>query len=808
MDNALLIDSWTSPAATNSVLTGTINLVKPADLTSFYYSIHFEYAKLSTGCHAFSLQWNLAAPYGPLVPRDFYALQVNCRSSEFSIFLPETFPTCMTKSAVSIVSSQLPANSEIRLSINPKDALDVERFFDDWTKFNFFSAKLSIFHKNPRQLLLSSTTGSVAMLSAVVSQAGQYQVVLGTQSQHFSVATLFSDLKCSEIVSEISFSSLSKFSETSRNRLAQFAYSCVIWRTIFRSRYAGLHTVILRNLSRCSAVRMTANDQIMSWNGSSSFSAALELKSHDILSLVITQQSDYVDDLNLQILEGRYFTDDPWSTLVQPAFASSIGPLNDAFMANYNILVVSGVTCHSTTKLQGHGLSVATEGSPALFSIAFKDAFDNLVKFSAGSLIHNYNLTASFRDTDHQFKASFQKFEIKTCKDSYMGCIRYTPTASGLFELKFATGWQESGLVATYFSDSGQSIPLVSTFGLTEIRANCSFFFPDSEFSMRWSGFIQTPLQSTVTFSTTVLSEFESVLMWIDNILVLTQESGSPVTSAMTFESILTKYEIEVVYSKRGSSVTSGFSLMANPAITYSNSFKNKPSNDIAVFGFRSQLLAFSPSIAKASSSTIVTIFGRQFAATCRYVCTWTTTSSQKMIMKSEWQFLVSPSILLCSTPSAVTLQGPTVLQVMESCGRHQRSLEPSEGMEPSRFFIFQSKIVHSSLERISRSQRIQVSTELLLTGAESVSEVNFDVNTACNMYGRSSSNDVEDYSGPQAAISGIVSQRLDNVIACAAFGLGEWNGVGQISVSVEDSLSAVTGSASILMSGPIKSLF
>jgi hypothetical protein len=89
-----------------------------------------------------------------------------------------------------------------------------------------------------------------------------------------------------------------------------------------------------------------------------------------------------------------------------------------------------------------------------------------------------------------------------------------------------------------------------------------------------------------------------------------------------------------------------------------------------------------------------------------------------------------------------------------------------------------------------------------LLTGAETVSDEYFNVNTACNMYGRSSSNDVEDYSGPQAVNSGIASQRLDSVIACAAFGFGDWNGVGQISLSVEDSLSAVTGSASILMSG------
>lgn len=802
MDNALLIDSWTAPAATNSVLTGTINLEKPADLTSFYHSIYLEYSKLSTGCHAFSLQWNLAAPYGPLIPPDFYALQVNCEASEFSFFLPETFPTCMAKSAVSVFSSQLPANSEILLSIAPKDALDFDRFFDDWTNFNFFSAKLSVLHKNPRQLLLSSTTGPIAMLSAVVSQTGQYQVVLGTQSQQFSVATLFSDSECSEFVSEISFSSLSMLSVTSRNRLAQFSYSCVIWKTIFRSRYAGQHTVILRNLSRCSAVKIFANDQIMSWNGSLLFSTALELQSHDILSLVITQQSSYVEDFNLQILEGRYFTDDPWSTKVQPGFASSIGHFNDAFMANYNIIVVSGATCHSMTKLQGHGLSVATEGSPAIFSIAFKDAFDNPVKFLAGSLIHNYNLTASFRDTYHQCKASSQKFDIQTCADSNMGCIRYTPTSSGSFELKFATGWQELGLVATYFSDLEQSMALASTFGLTEIRASGNIFFSNSEFSIRWSGFIQTPVQSVVTFSSTVLSEFESVFLWIDNVLVLTQESGSPVTSEMTFESSLTKYEIEVFYSKRGSNVTSGFILSANQAISYSNSYRNKPSDSIPVFGFRSQLLAFSPSVAKASSSTIVTIFGRQLAATCSYTCTWTTTSNRKSMLKSEWQFFVSPSILLCGTPSAATLHGRTVLQVMENCGINKRSLELSKGLQHSNFFIFQGKIVHSSLERISRSQRIPVSTELLLTGAETVSDENFNVNTACNMYGRSSSNDVEDYSGPQAVNSGIASQRLDSVIACAAFGFGDWNGVGQISLSVEDSLSAVTGSASILMSG------
>jgi hypothetical protein len=78
------------------------------------------------------------------------------------------------------------------------------------------------------------------------------------------------------------------------------------------------------------------------------------------------------------------------------------------------------------------------------------------------------------------------------------------------------------------------------------------------------------------------------------------------------------------------------------------------------------------------------------------------------------------------------------------------------------------------------------------------------DAGTACIMTGRSSVNDAEDYFGPIAVNSGIASQKLDNVLACSGFGLGEWNGVGQISLSVDDSLCFVTGSASVLLSGLI----
>jgi len=795
VDNVLLIDAWSAPAATTASLTGTIALAVPAGSTSFYYSIKMEYAKSLTGCHSFSLQWNLVAPNGPSVPPDFYALQVNCKTSLMSFFRPETFPTCMTTSVRSAPSAQLVPNNEILISVTPKDALGVHKFFDDWTKFDFFLAVAKTFNKNPRQLLLSSKTGSIASLSTVVSQAGLYQVVLGTQTQQFSIATLFSDLDCSKNVAEMSFRSPSIDSSTWRNAFSQYTYSCVIWRVSFRSKYDGFHAVILDNLSRWSAVQLSANDNMIAWNGSSVFSVELNLKSHDIVSLVTTQLSDRVDGLNLQVLESRYFTDSPWSAKVQPAFTSSSGSLNDAFTTGYNILVVSGAACHSRTKLQGQGLSVATEGSPAVFSIAMRDAFDNSVKFSVG-LVY----TASARDAGHLFKASSQQFATPySCIDSSLGCVMYTPIGSGSFQVMFATGPKETGLVATYFSDFGQSIAVASTFGLTEIISNGNPFALNSEFAIRWSGFIQKPSSSTMTFSSNVGSVHESVSVWIDNVLVLSQQSAAGLqTSIVTFESTPEYCDIEILYTKRNTNAGYGFSLIATPAMSFSNSFNNMPSSNAAVLPVRSQLLAFYPSIARASTSTVVTVVGLQLATTCSYICTWTDDSSQQGPLKSDWQILVSPSILLCGTPSTTALQGQTTLQVIESCGLNVRALEPSEGLQFSNFFVFQSKILHSSVQRISRSQRSEISTSLLLSGTESI----LGANTACMVYGRSSSSDIEDYSGPLAVTSGIVSQKLDNLIACPIIGLGEWIGVGHVSVSVEDSLSGVVGSASVLLSG------
>ena len=798
VDNVLLIDQWSIPAATTATLTGTMTLEVPAGSTSFYYSIKLEYSKSSTGCHAFSLNWNLAPPNGPSVPSEFYALQVNCKRSLMSIFRPGTFPTCMSMSTRSVPSSPLSPNSEILLSITPKDDLGIHRFFDDWTQFDFFLAIAKVFNKNPRQLLLSSKTGSSASLSTVVTQAGQYQVVLGTQSQQFSVATLFSDLQCSKNVAEMSFPSPSIDSSTWRNVFSQYRYSCVIWKVSFRSKYDGVHVVILENLSRWSAVQLSANDHMIAWNGSLVFSVELNLKSHDIVSLITTQLSDRVDGLSLQVLESRYFTDSPWSAKAQPAFTSSSGSLNDAFATNYSVLVVSGVACHSRTKLQGQGLSVATEGSPTAFSIAMKDAFDNSVNFSVAGLLY------SARDTGHLFKASSQYFAVNSCIDSSLGCGMYTPIGSGSFRVMLTTGAQEIGLVATYFSDVGQSTAVASTFGLTEIVANGNPFDLNSEFAIRWSGFIQKPSPLTMTFTSTVLSENESVFVWIDNILVLSRQSGDSLsqTSPVTFEDTLTRYEIEILYTKRSTSATCGFSLTAL-GMTFSNYFNNMPSSNVAVFAVRSQLLAFSPSIARASTSTVVTLIGLQLSAACSYVCTWTDDSSQRGTLKSDWQILVSPSILLCGTPSATALQGQTTLQVIESCGLNVRALEPSEGLQFSNNFLFQSKIVHSSLQRISRSQRLEISTSLLLSGTESI----LGASAACMVYGRSSSSDVEDYSGPFAVTSGIASQKSDNLIACPVIGLGEWNGVGQVSVSVEDSMMGVMGSATVLLSGLVSNI-
>lgn len=796
VDDMLLIDSWTTPAATSAVLTGTIYLEKPADSSSLFYSILLEYSKISAGCHSFCLQWNMSPPHGPSIPSFFYALQVNCMASMTNVFLPEAFPTCISKSTIAVSSLQLSSNSEILVSITPKDAFEAERIFYDWTQYDFFLAKSNFYDKNPKHLFLSSKSGSSVYLSTIVSQSGNYQVVLGAQSQQFSVITLFADLECSEFVDEVSSLSSPNLSAGSRAFIAQHAHSCLIWRTTFRSKYVGIHTVILRNLSRWSAVQLSANDQMVTWNGSSVFSVALELKSHDILSLVITQLSDSDVDFDLQILEGRYFTDDPWSAKELVLTSSSFGFLESAYISIYNVVVVAGTTCHSRTRLQGYGLSVATEGSPAFFSIALQDAFDNSVEFSTGSLPH----TASVRDLDHVFKASSQHFEINSCTDSHLGCVKYTPIGSGSFQMIFATGAKEVGLVATYFSDLSQSIAVASTFGLTEIVVNVNPIVPNSEFAIRWSGFFQKPTQATLTFSSAIISEFETVFVWIDNALLFVQESIIPITATMTFENILSHYEIEVLYTKRSSSSPFGFLFSANQAISYFNSFDNTPSKNIGVFSFPSQVLAFFPSIARTSSSAIVTIFGRQLSSSCSYICTWTDGSNQRCPLKSEWQVLISPNILLCGTPSSTALQGQTTVQVIESCSLRVRSLQSSQGLSNSNNFIFQSRIVHSNVHIISRSQRFQISAELLVSGTDILS----DAGTACIMTGRSSVNDAEDYFGPIAVNSGIASQKLDNVLACSGFGLGEWNGVGQISLSVDDSLCFVTGSASVLLSGLI----
>lgn len=801
VENVLVIDSWTVPAASNTNLTGTIFLEIPSNSSSFFYSILLDYSKTTIGCHAFSLQWNMLAPSGPSVPPDFFSLQVDCANSKLSIFQPESFPTCMTKSAISLSSNQLSANSEILVSVSPKDSFDAQRFLDDWTQYDFFLAQSSSCEKNPRQLMLSSKTGSNISLSTIVSQAGNYQVLLSAQSQPFSDVTLFSDKECSLIVDDISSSSLPNVFSARSNMFFQHSYSCVIWRTSFRSKYFGTHTVILRNLSLGSSVQLSTNDQMVLWNGDMVFFMALDLKSHDILSIMVTQRSDSVANLDLQILQGRYFTDDPWSAKKQLVFASvSSGFLQNAIIARYTVLVVAGATCYSRTKLHGHGLSVATEGSPASFSIALQDEFDNAVEFALVNPPH----TASIRDSDRTFKASSQHFEINSCKDSNLGCVKYTPMGSGSFQIKFATGLPEIGLVATYFSDLSQSIAVASTFGLTEIATSGNPFVQNSEFAIRWSGFLQKPSPATVTFSSSVDTEFESVFVWIDNILVLVQESTSPITAIMTFEDILSQYEIEVLYTKRSSSLMFGFSFSANQAISYSNSYQNSPSKSIAVFGFPSQLLSFSPSSAKASNLAIITIFGRQLSSTCSYMCSWTDESSQRWPLNSEWQVLISSNILLCGTPSSSALQGLTTLQVIERCGLRVRSLQPVEGISYSNNFMFHSKIVHSNVHRISRSHRWPSSADLLLSGTESI----IDAGTSCIMVGRSSLTDVEDYSGPIAVNSGIVSHKLDNTVACACFGQGDWNGVGQISLLVEDSLSSVIGSASILFSGLMNTHF
>ena len=188
--------------------------------------------------------------------------------------------------------------------------------------------------------------------------------------------------------------------------------------------------------------------------------------------------------------------------------------------------VLPTVICAAASLIRGPGLTLATAGVSASFTVWNRDMYGNLRDFPTDMLI-----TRMVPDT--------------------------AETDSGVTH-------GGSGLQATYYDTAGFAIPLsavpsraVVDFSATNPSANQASLAADNSFSTRWAGLIRPTSSLVYTFKMTLstANTDERVRLWLDNNIIIDQWSSLAQLVPSSTQSMTAArfYSIRVSYKKPGS---------------------------------------------------------------------------------------------------------------------------------------------------------------------------------------------------------------------------------------------------------------
>ena len=182
-------------------------------------------------------------------------------------------------------------------------------------------------------------------------------------------------------------------------------------------------------------------------------------------------------------------------------------------LSSTNLSVVHSVA-------QGFGLTLATSGLPAGFTIVARDQFNGALQSDVGrfGLFVASNQAITCNISSHVASGTYS--------------VAYILTLAGVYTMSVCVA-DQSGLVGDYYGDTGFQALLFSRqdrmidFVWPRGRPGSDLLGGDwnagRSFAIRWTGFVHSTLEQTHTFGTELGGPNERVKLWVDQSIIIDQ---------------------------------------------------------------------------------------------------------------------------------------------------------------------------------------------------------------------------------------------------------------------------------------------
>jgi hypothetical protein len=211
----------------------------------------------------------------------------------------------------------------------------------------------------------------------------------------------------------------------------------------------------------------------------------------------------------------------------------------------FSLTVSPGIACGSLTNIVGSGLSIATAGALATYTVLLRDSWGNVPNLSQ-------NMVRSFVTLSGTYDVSIQQFNINAFK-----------TTKGGSNLLYAFSGTLGGLFATFWSSDFLNRRRTS---LSSLDFSCSYdsnSLASTNFGSRFSGFLRVPYSGAFTFSVNLANTEEKVNLFVDRSrilnVILPNSARSAIFDASRGPNAF--YYIEVEYTS-GSNLNSRYTLL------------------------------------------------------------------------------------------------------------------------------------------------------------------------------------------------------------------------------------------------------
>ncbi len=234
-----------------------------------------------------------------------------------------------------------------------------------------------------------------------------------------------------------------------------------------------------------------------------------------------------------------------WATPVSTGIHTPISVQQLAFESAFSgypsdVLVLPSVACGTKSRGSGSGLTIATVGEAAAFTITAYDAYSNL-RTTGGDQFIVQGMSPIVNENAYSTGQSDYTSGVVTDQGNGTYAVVYPASAQAGVYSVLAHLAMPGGLLATYYDDTDTADPKamrietgvqVLTFGSNRpIQALSNA----NTYSVRWSGYVSHAYAETYTYALQLGQVTERARLWVDNSLIIDQwESLSSLTLSAT----------------------------------------------------------------------------------------------------------------------------------------------------------------------------------------------------------------------------------------------------------------------------------